>query len=92
MECLLANGATGAEKPFTSLGYKQALLHVRGSLTLEQAISSTVIETRQYAKRQLTWFRRDTEIHWLRGFGNQPEIIVEAAEVARETGFAPLLH
>ena len=92
VQCLLAQGATGGEKPFESLGYKQALLHLRGSLTLDQAISSTVIETRQYAKRQLTWFRRDSEIHWLRGFGDQPEIIAEAAEVARQAGFAPLLH
>jgi len=92
VQCLLAHGATGGEKPFESLGYKQALLHLRGSLTLEQAISSTVIETRQYAKRQLTWFRRDSQIHWLRGFGDQTEIIAKAAEVAREAAIAPLLH
>jgi tRNA dimethylallyltransferase len=76
---LLAQGATGDEKAFESLGYKQALLHLRGSLTLEQAISSTVIETRQYAKRQRTWFRRDPEIHWLAGFGDELGIIAEAA-------------
>ena len=76
---LLAHGATGNEKPFESLGYKQALLHLRGSLTLEQAIASTIIETRQYAKRQRTWFRRDPEIHWLAGFGDEAGIIAEAA-------------
>jgi tRNA dimethylallyltransferase len=86
VQCLLAHGATGDEKPFESLGYKQALAYVRGSLTLEQAISSTVIETRQYAKRQLTWFRRDSEIRWLSGFGDQTEVIAEAAEVTRQTG------
>lgn len=75
---LLANGATGDEKPFESLGYKQALLHLRGALTLEQAISSTIIETRQYAKRQRTWFHRDPEIRWLRGFGEEAEVIAEA--------------
>ncbi len=67
---LLAAGATGNEKPFEALGYKQALLHLRGALTLEQAIESTIVETRQYAKRQRTWFRRDPEIRWLRGFGD----------------------
>ncbi len=87
VRCLLAQGANGGEKPFESLGYKQALLHLRGALTLEQAISSTIIETRQYAKRQLTWFRRDSEIRWLSGFGNQPGIITAAAEVARQAGF-----
>jgi tRNA dimethylallyltransferase len=88
---LLARGATGDEKPFESLGYKQALLHIRGCLTLDQAVSSTVVETRQYAKRQLTWFRRDREIHWLRGFGDEPVIFREAAERLMSS-FSPLLH
>jgi tRNA dimethylallyltransferase len=71
VEGLLHSGCTGEEKPFESLGYKQALLHLRGALTREQAIESTLIETRQYAKRQRTWFRRDSEIHWLKGFGDE---------------------
>jgi tRNA dimethylallyltransferase len=69
---LLHCGATGNEKPFESLGYKQALAHIRGETTLEQAIASSQLETRQYAKRQWTWFRRDAEILWLKGFGNDP--------------------
>jgi tRNA dimethylallyltransferase len=77
---LLAGGATGDEKPFEALGYKQALLHLRGALTLEQAIESTIVETRQYAKRQRTWFRRDPEIHWLAGFGDDAEIIAQATQ------------
>ena len=81
---LLTHGATGDEKPFESLGYKQALLHLRGSLTLEQAITSTIVETRQYAKRQRTWFRRDPEIRWLAGFGDQAESITEAIAVLRQ--------
>ena len=75
---LLARGCTGNEKPFEALGYKQALLHLRGALTLEQAVESTIVETRQYAKRQRTWFRRDPEIHWLLGFGDDPQIITQA--------------
>jgi tRNA dimethylallyltransferase len=79
VEGLLRGGCTGAEKPFESLGYKQALLYLRGSLTREEALASTLIETRQYAKRQWTWFRRDPEIRWLRGFGDQPEVMGQAA-------------
>ena len=75
---LLAQGATGAEKPFESLGYKQALLHLRGELTLERAISSTQLETRQYAKRQWTWFRRDAEIFWIAGLGDDPAALAAA--------------
>lgn len=75
---LLENGATGAEKPFESLGYKKALQHLRGEITLEQAIESTQIETRQYAKRQWTWFRRDARVDWVRGFGDDPHVAEQA--------------
>ena len=77
---LLAGGCTGAEKPFESLGYRQALRLVRGEITREEALKSTIIETRQYAKRQLTWFRRDPEMRWLRGFGDEAEVREQAAE------------
>ena len=80
VEGLLAQGATGNEKPFEALGYKQALLHLRGALTLEQAVESTTIETRQYAKRQRTWSRRDPEIRWLAGFGDDAEILTQATQ------------
>src|SRR5215471_13810176 len=71
---MLSRGATGDEKPFESLGYRQALQYVRGEVSIEQGIASTEIETRQYAKRQWTWFRRDAQIHWLHGFGDEPGI------------------
>jgi tRNA dimethylallyltransferase len=59
-------------------------MYLRGSLTREQAVESTLIETRQYAKRQWTWFRRDAQIHWLRGFGDQPEVQEQAAAWVRQ--------
>jgi tRNA dimethylallyltransferase len=67
---LLAGGLTGNEKPFESLGYKQALAHVRGTMTIEEAIASTQLQTRQYAKRQRTWFRREIGVHWIEDFGD----------------------
>lgn len=86
---LMERGATGVEKPFESLGYKQALQYIRGQSTLEQAIASTKTETRQYAKRQRTWFRRDARIYWLEGpghagFGDDPRVLAAALEQARE--------
>ncbi len=75
---LLHNGATGAEKPFESLGYKQALRHRRGEITLEQAVESTQVETRQYAKRQWTWFRRDSGVEWVPGFGDDADVVARA--------------
>jgi tRNA dimethylallyltransferase len=78
---LLAGGATGDEKPFESLGYKQALQYIRGQAGLEQAILSTQIETRQYAKRQWTWFRRDRTIEWIDGFGDDPAVVRAALKL-----------
>jgi tRNA dimethylallyltransferase len=72
---LIESGLSGDEKPFEALGYKQALAHVRGQMSLEQAIESTEIETRQYAKRQLTWFRGDSRIAWFNGFGSDPTVV-----------------
>jgi tRNA dimethylallyltransferase len=81
---LLAHGCTGAEKPFESLGYRHALAFIQGRLTLPDAISQCEIETRQYAKRQWTWFRRDQRVHWLEGFGEDPEIAACALTLVRK--------
>jgi tRNA dimethylallyltransferase len=78
---LLNAGCTGNEKPFESLGYRQALEHLRGNLSIDDAIASTQLETRQYAKRQWTWFRRDADVIWLDGFGNSTEVIEKAMEL-----------
>ena len=78
---LLASGCTGHEKPFESLGYRQALEHLRGNLSIDDAIASTQLETRQYAKRQWTWFRRDADVIWLDGFGNSTEVIEKALDL-----------
>jgi tRNA dimethylallyltransferase len=81
---LLMSGCTGAEKPFESLGYKQALTVIRGAMTIEDAIVSTQNETRQYAKRQRTWFRRDADVVWLSGFGHTPCVIEQCLDRVRE--------
>ncbi|HEY5057327.1 MAG TPA: tRNA (adenosine(37)-N6)-dimethylallyltransferase MiaA [Acidobacteriaceae bacterium] len=61
-------------RPLASLGYAQAIEVLRGSITREQAVALCAQGHRNYAKRQLTWFRRDTEIHWLPGFGSDSDI------------------
>ena len=81
---LLEQGLSGEEKPFESLGYKQALAHLRGQMSREQAIEATEIATRQYAKRQLTWFRHDTRTVWLAGFGSEASIAEAAIERVRK--------
>ena len=52
-----------------SLGYAEAQAVMRGELTLQEAVAKAQQGHRNYSKRQGTWFRRDTRIHWLHGFG-----------------------
>jgi len=61
-------------RPLASLGYKQAVQFVRGELAREQALQAAQQAHRNYAKRQLTWFRREPEVKWLNGFGDDPNI------------------
>ena len=81
---LLSAGCPPDAKPLGALGYKQALRHLRGELTLSEAIESTQKATRHYAKRQWTWFRRNPDIHWLNGFGDAGEVFAAARALCRE--------
>jgi len=61
-------------RPLLSLGYAQAIAVLRGEITRELAVQLCAQGHRNYAKRQLTWFRRDPAIHWLSGFGSDDDI------------------
>jgi tRNA dimethylallyltransferase len=69
---------------FKAIGYRQAMGCLDGRLTLEQAVEETQIESRHYAKRQLTWFRSDPDIIWLDGCLGPDEIQMKAANLIRE--------
>jgi tRNA dimethylallyltransferase len=83
VEALLQQGCSGDEKPFESLGYRQALAFLRGEIAVDRAVYLAQLETRHYAKRQWTWFRRDPEMHWLSGFGNSIPVIEQCFEMLR---------
>ncbi|HLV87173.1 MAG TPA: tRNA (adenosine(37)-N6)-dimethylallyltransferase MiaA [Candidatus Sulfotelmatobacter sp.] len=70
-------------RPLLSLGYKQATQYLRGELTRDQAVLAAQQAHRNYAKRQMTWFRREPEVHWLRGFGDDPTITELAVQQVR---------
>ena len=74
---ILAMGFPPESKALESIGYRESLLHIGGELTLPQAITATQIATRQYAKRQRTWFRRETEFTWLYHFGDLQQTFEE---------------
>ncbi|HZC66257.1 MAG TPA: tRNA (adenosine(37)-N6)-dimethylallyltransferase MiaA [Candidatus Dormibacteraeota bacterium] len=75
-------GAGGAEnsKPFDFLGYKELRAVQRHELTLSEARAAIQQSTRRYAKRQQTWFRRETPVHWFTGFGDDPQTQKQASE------------
>ncbi|HAV41668.1 MAG TPA: tRNA (adenosine(37)-N6)-dimethylallyltransferase MiaA [Acidobacteria bacterium] len=61
---LLERGISEQSTPFKGLGYRQVLRYLKGEISLEEAITLTQIETRHYAKRQLTWFKKSRGITW----------------------------
>lgn len=81
-------GKYGRSKgPLSSLGYRQAVELLEGKLTREQAIAAAQQGHRNYAKRQMTWFRREPDVRWLRGFGDDAEVQAEALRlIALELG------
>ena len=72
-------------RPRGALGYKQALQYLRGEADRETALAAAQQAHRNYAKRQMTWFRREPEVHWLAGFGDEVAIQTQAlAAVERQ--------
>ncbi|HEX7424801.1 MAG TPA: tRNA (adenosine(37)-N6)-dimethylallyltransferase MiaA [Terriglobales bacterium] len=61
-------------RPLASLGYKQAVQFLRGKVDRESALAAAQQAHRNYAKRQITWFRREPDVHWLAGLGDDPAI------------------
>jgi len=71
--------------PLSSLGYRQAVQLLRGEIDLKSALQTAQQAHRNYAKRQMTWFRREPEVVWLEGFGDDPAIQQKAEALAVET-------
>jgi tRNA dimethylallyltransferase len=65
----------GHVKALDSLGYRQALAVLAGTLTVEAGIAAAQRGHRNYAKRQMTWFRREPDVRWIEGFGDEPETL-----------------
>jgi tRNA dimethylallyltransferase len=81
---LLAKGCPATAPPLQSHGYRQALDYLLGKISLRDAVRYAQAATRQYAKRQMTWFRKEPGIMWLAGFGTdtalQDEVCRSIAE------------
>lgn len=68
-------------RPLTSLGYAEATAVLRGELPREQAVAQAQQGHRNYAKRQMTWFRHEPNVHWLKGFGHEEAVAAEAHDL-----------
>ncbi len=78
------HAAADAAAPINSLGYKQAVQYLKGELTLPEAIALAQQGHRNYAKRQMTWFRREPGVHWIDDFGDSPSAQSRAQSLASE--------
>lgn len=81
---ILSLGFSPNVKPFESHGYKQALQIIQGELSRKEALFYAQRNTRRYAKRQMTWFRQERDVHWFSGFGDTLEIQTAVIEKVRQ--------
>jgi tRNA dimethylallyltransferase len=68
---ILESGVVPGANAFRAIGYRQVLEYIDGAITLNEAIMLTGRETRRYAKRQLTWFKKQHSLTWFDGFGSE---------------------
>ena len=86
IERLLAEGVPANATSLQAIGYKEPMAALRGEMTMDEAIEKIKTESRRYAKRQLTWFRRNAKIHWV--FNQEPVSFAKIWEqVQRIMGF-----
>lgn len=71
---LLEQGVPYDSNALGAHGYRRVVEHLRGERDLAGAINQTKLDVRHYSKRQLTWFRREPDVEWLDGFGEDPAV------------------
>lgn len=76
---LLSGGLSPAVPAFQAIGYREIARHLEGEWSLERALDETVRATRRYAKRQLTWFRKEPDMTWIdaRAAERDPVSVIE---------------
>ncbi len=83
---LLARGVPPESSALGAHGYRRVVEHLRGARTLESAIEQTQADVRHYAKRQWTWFRREKDVEWVSGFGDDANTIERVIERMKDEG------
>jgi tRNA dimethylallyltransferase len=85
---LMASGLVENAKPFDFIGYRELREVLRGEKNIEEARAAIRQATRRYAKRQITWFRKEPGVHWLSGFGDEPQVQEDVLKRLRQEGLA----
>jgi tRNA dimethylallyltransferase len=80
----MARHISAHAKPFQFIGYPEMLAHIEGRLPLEDAARQIEQATRRYAKRQITWFRKELGVEWVHAFGDSQEAFSAALRLVRE--------
>jgi tRNA dimethylallyltransferase len=83
---LLESGGDTNGKAFDFIGYRELRDVLEGKRSLEEAQACIQQATRNYAKRQMTWFRKESGVHWLEGFGDDRANQIAASALLREQG------
>ena len=86
VEAVLGMGYPSSSKGFEALGYRYAMGILSGEMSRAQAIELTQRDTRRYAKRQLTWFRREEDVVWLTGPGEDPAATTRVVKLLEGMG------
>jgi len=86
VQSLLESGQPETSKPFDFIGYRELRSVLRGQITLEEATAVIQQATRRYAKRQITWFRKEPGVRWFLGFGDDLDLQSEILAWLHEEG------
>jgi tRNA dimethylallyltransferase len=89
VKALVASGLSESAKPFDFIGYRELRSVLRNEMTLPDARGAIQQSTRHYAKRQLTWFRREAGVRWSEGFGEDPVVQHDTLEWLRAPRLDP---
>lgn len=74
-----------AARPLSSIGYKQVVQLLQGKTDKVAAVDAVQQAHRNYAKRQMTWFRREPDVTWIQGFGDQIEVMTKAVAAVQNS-------
>jgi len=81
---ILSMGVSDTAKPFSGIGYREILLHIKGFIQYKDMVKEIQKQTRHYAKRQFTWFAKEKDMNWFEYPEDSEKIIRNVTEFLRK--------